>query len=186
MILPEAIYLEIGTQQSFSLKSGFFEKPYRAHIRRDTGCFYPVQPELVECEGDNQRQGFGHVTFAGMGRAAPIAAHAVLPDTASDISERYAADERVVPIAKDKKRITGSGGYFILKATHSMAKSALCQIVVRPSRLPRREKGPALFPQAGPTGEIAHHRLAQINALSTQDGRITSTEGQADHGGLGE
>ncbi len=69
---------------------------------RDTGCFNPVQPELVECEGDNQRQGFGHVAFAGMGRAAPIADHAVLPDTAPDISERYAADERVVTIAKDK------------------------------------------------------------------------------------
>src|SRR5690606_12107435 len=94
------------------------------------------------------------------------------------------ADKCVVAVAKNKKRIAGSGRYFILEATHAMAERALGQVVVGPGRLPWREKGTALFPQTGPAGEIAHHRFAQINALSTQDGRIASAEGQADHDSL--
>ncbi len=69
---------------------------------RDTGCFNPVQLQSVECEGDNQRQRFGHIAFAGIGRPTPVADHAVLADATPDIAERNATDELVVAVAEHK------------------------------------------------------------------------------------
>src|SRR6185437_2566935 len=170
MVLPGPVDAQIAARIALALEARFFKQTDRSGIGRYAGRLQPMQPQRAEAERNQGAHRRRHVAFAGKRRADPIADAAGLGDAAADIGERQPADQRIVIAAKDQEGISEIAACILGVALEPPAERAACEIVRRPSRLPRHEKGAAGFAQRRPFGMVAALRRAQRDA-GTGNGR---------------
>src|SRR5947209_6423696 len=136
MVLPQTVDAEIFARITLAYETGFFEQADRGGVGRNACRFEPMQPQRVKTEWDQRLHGASHQAAARERLANPIAETARLSDAAADVGERQPADQRVVALAKKKKRI-GRVGALVLGITAQPApEGAAAQVIGRPGRLP--------------------------------------------------
>src|SRR5471030_3201419 len=137
-----------------------------------------MQAQRPEAARDQGTHRGGHIAFAGIWCADPVADGACLRHAAADIGERQAADQRIVVVAKDQKRISKITALVVGITLEAAAEGAARQIVGRPGRLPGREKGAAGFAQGRPFGVVSVLRHAQADARAgDRRHRFVETDG---------
>src|SRR6202034_1134325 len=140
VILPDAVDAQIFPGIALADKAGFLQQPERGGIGRNARRLDAVQPQARKGEGQDGAHGCRHVAVTHKRQAHPIAEAAGLSDTAANIGQRQAAQERAVGITGDQKSVALVGSQILGIALESAPERAAGQIVVRPSRLPRREE----------------------------------------------
>lgn len=103
MILPPTAYLQIGSQQPFARKSGFFQHTNGALVFWNTGRFDPVQAEACESVSKKQRKRFSHQSLPGKSLAHPITDMTRLRDAAANIADRNSSCEGLRAALKDQE-----------------------------------------------------------------------------------
>src|SRR6185437_2731606 len=130
MVLPGPVDAQIAARIALALEARFFKQTDRSGIGRYARRLQPMQPQRSEAERNQGAHRRRHVAFAGKRRA----------------------DQRIVIAAKDQEGISEIAARILGVALEPPAERAACEIVRRPSRLPRHEKGAAGFAQRRPFG----------------------------------
>src|SRR5690606_3274457 len=103
VVLPGTVDPEIGPEQAFAPKSGFFKHAHRAPVAGDARRLEPVQPECAEGEGRDQPERLGHHAAASESHPHPVADLSRLRDAAPDIADGKAAREVPRGVLEDQE-----------------------------------------------------------------------------------
>ena len=147
VILPGAVDQQIVARVALSLEPGIFKETNGRHVRRNAGRFNTVKVQNVETKRQDHGDGCGHVPFAGMALAHPVAKCRSLADAAADVAQRQAAENLVRPGAEQKKGQAAAFLAIARIAPQAPAEARLGEIVGGPERFPRLQEAAAFLAQ---------------------------------------